>query len=56
MEIMPPLVKFLATPLPALVVGEENLVIDFGSHHFGNASAIADVDINIISETLNYQV
>ena len=30
-EIMPPhpLLKFLATPLPALVVGEENLVIGF---------------------------
>ena len=26
----PPLLKFLATPLPALVVGEENLVIGFG--------------------------
>ena len=26
----PPFFKFLATPLPALVVGEENLVIGFG--------------------------
>ena len=30
-EIMPsPLLQFLATPLPALVVSEKNLVIDFG--------------------------
>ena len=28
-KLCPPL-KFLATPLPALVVGEENLVISFG--------------------------
>ena len=26
----PPLLKFLATPLPSLVVDEENLVIGFG--------------------------
>ena len=32
---------FLATPLPALVVGEESLVIGFGPPHFRNASAIA---------------
>ena len=25
-----PLLKFLATPLPALVAGKENLIIDFG--------------------------
>ena len=31
MEIIPPpLLKFLATPLPSLVVDEENLVIAFG--------------------------
>ena len=28
--IMPPRLKFLATPLPALVVGEKNLAIAFG--------------------------
>ena len=38
--------KFIATPLPVLVVGEENLVIGFGlppppAPHFGNTSAIA---------------
>ena len=37
----PPLLKFLATPLPALVIGEKNLVIDFGPPHFRNASVIA---------------
>ena len=36
-----PLSQFLATPLPALVVSEENLVIGFGPSHFSNASAIA---------------
>ena len=40
-EIIPPLLKFLATPLPALVVGEEKLVIGFWPPHFRNASAIA---------------
>ena len=39
--MLPPL-KFLATPLPALVVGEENLVIGFGPAHFRNVSAIAE--------------
>ena len=40
----PPLLKYLATPLLALVVGEENLVIGFGPPppHFRNAFAIAD--------------
>ena len=33
--------KFIATPLPALVVGEENLIIGFGPPHFRNTSAIA---------------
>ena len=33
--------KFLATLLPALVVGEENVVIGFGPPHFRNAFAIA---------------
>ena len=33
--------KYLATPLPALVVAEENLVFGFGPPHFRNASAIA---------------
>ena len=28
--MLPPLLQFLTTPLPALVVGEENLVIGFG--------------------------
>ena len=37
----PPLLKFLATPLPSLVADEENLVIGFGPPHFRNASAIA---------------
>ena len=37
----PPPLKFFATPLPALVVGEENLVIGFGLPHFRTASAIA---------------
>ena len=37
----PPLLKFLATSLPSLVVDEENLVIGFGPPHFRNASAIA---------------
>ena len=39
----PPFFKFIATPLPALVVGEENLAIGFGppSPHFRNAFAIA---------------
>ena len=36
-----PFSKFLATPVPSLVVDEENLVIGFGSPHFRNASAIA---------------
>ena len=41
-EIMPTPLKFFATSLPALVVGEENLVIGFGPPpHFRNASAIA---------------
>ena len=39
-EIMPLLSKFLATPQPALVVGEENLVIGFAPPHFRNAFAI----------------
>ena len=45
-EIMPPLplLKFLATPLPALIVGEENLVISFRPHPFRNTSAIAGVN------------
>ena len=30
-KLCPPLLKFLATPLPALVVDEENLVIGLGS-------------------------
>ena len=38
---MLPLLKFLTTPLPSLVVDEENLVIGFGLPHFRNASAIA---------------
>ena len=42
----PPFIKFLAMPLPALVVGEKNLTIGFGFRpplpHFRNASAIAD--------------
>ena len=38
----PLFLKFLATPLPALVVGEQNLVIGFGPPHFRNASTIAD--------------
>ena len=38
----PPRLKFFATPLPALVVSKENLVIGFRSPHFRNASAIAD--------------
>ena len=42
-KLCPPLLKFLATPLPALVVGEENLVIGFGPLHFRNGSAIAGV-------------
>ena len=37
---LPPLLKFVATPLPSLVVDEENVVIGFGPH-FRNASAIA---------------
>ena len=42
-EIMlSPFLKFLATPLPALIIGEENLFIGFGPPHFRNASAIAD--------------
>ena len=42
MEIMPPPpFKFLATPLPSLVVDKENLVIGFGPPHFRNAFAIA---------------
>ena len=40
-KLCPPLLKFLATPLPSLVVDEENLVIGFGPPHFRNASAIA---------------
>ena len=41
-EIIPSsLLQFLATPLPALVVNEENLVIGFGPPHFRNASVIA---------------
>ena len=44
----PPLLKFLATPLPALVVGEEKLVISFGSPHFRNASAIAVGGIKVL--------
>ena len=45
-EIMPPPppFKFLATPLPLWVVGEENPVIAFGPPHFRNASAIAVPD------------
>ena len=40
----PRLLKFLATPLPALVVGEKNLVIGFGPPPlFRNAFAIADL-------------
>ena len=38
-----PLLKFLATPLSPLVVGEENLVIGFGPPHSTNASAIASI-------------
>ena len=41
--VSPPLFKFLATPLPVLDVGEENLAIGFGPPHFRNASAIADI-------------
>ena len=41
LEIYAPLLKFLAAPLPALVVGEKSLVIGFGPPHFRNASAIA---------------
>ena len=45
---MPPCLKFLATPLPSLVVDEENLVIDFRPPHFRNASAIvALLDTNL---------
>ena len=47
-EIRPPLFKFLATPLPVLVVGEENLAIVFGPLQFRNASAIA-VSSSIVS-------
>ena len=36
-----PSIKFLALPVPALVVGEKNLVIGFGPPHFRSASAIA---------------
>ena len=41
MEIMLFPFKFVATPQPALVVGEENLVIGFGPPYFRHASAIA---------------
>ena len=41
---MPPLLKFLATPLPSLVVDEEYLVIGFAPPHFRNASAIAEAN------------
>ena len=37
----PPLVKFLTTPLPALVVGENIWLLVLGPPHFRNASAIA---------------
>ena len=40
-KLISPLLKFLATPLPSLVVDEENLVIGFEPPHFRNASAIA---------------
>ena len=41
-KLCPLLLKFFATPLPALVVGEKNLAIGFGPPtHFRNASAIA---------------
>ena len=46
-KLCSPLLKFLATPLPALVVGEGNLGIGFGPPHFKNASAIADRRINM---------
>ena len=41
--MLPPSFKFLATPLPALIIGEENLFIGFAPPfpHFRNASAIA---------------
>ena len=40
-KLCPPFFKFLATPLPFLVVDEENLVIGFGPPHFRNAYGIA---------------
>ena len=39
----PPLLKFFATPLPALVAREENSVVGFGPPHFRNAFAIAEM-------------
>ena len=42
-----PLVKFLATPLPALVVGEKIWFLVLGPPHFKNASAIAAGNITI---------
>ena len=40
--MLPPL-KFIATPLPPLVLGEENVIISFGAPHLKNASAIAEL-------------
>ena len=51
----PPLSKFLATPLPSLVVDEENLVIGFGPPHIRNASAIAEMDTVGRPITPNYK-
>ena len=47
---LPPLLKFLARPLPSLVVDEENLVIGFAPPpHFRNVSAIAALKLSLTS-------
>ena len=51
MEIMLPPLKFLATPLLALVVGKANLVIGFWPPYFRNASAIADCNCIVAAKS-----
>ena len=46
-----PLLKFLATPPPSLVVDEQNVVIGFGPPYFRNASPIAGLITTHVSTT-----
>ena len=46
------LYKFLATPLLALITGEENLFIGFEPLHCRNASAIAEPNPKLVQRFL----